>query len=64
MLVRLSALDDTVAILSPPLQTPHEGGLFSRPLIPALLRLDPDLDPLRNGPGFQQVLTGKQHVGP
>jgi hypothetical protein len=64
MLVRSSALDDTVAILSPPLQTPYEGGLFSRSLTPTLLRLDPDLDPLRNGPGFQLVLTGQQQVGP
>jgi hypothetical protein len=29
-------------------QTPYEGGLFSRPLTPTLHRLDPDFDPLRN----------------
>jgi TolB-like protein/Tfp pilus assembly protein PilF len=31
---------------------------------PALLRLDPVWDPIRNDPGFQQLLTGQEHVGP
>jgi TolB-like protein len=30
----------------------------------ARLRIDPVWDPIRNDPGFQQLLTGKEHVGP
>ena len=28
------------------------------------LKIDPVWDPIRNDPGFQQLLTGKEHVGP
>jgi TolB-like protein/Tfp pilus assembly protein PilF len=31
---------------------------------PALLRLDPAWDPIRNDPGFQQLLTMKEFAGP
>src|SRR3984893_9962685 len=34
------------------------------PLTPALLRLDPMFDPLRNDPRFQQLLVGKELIGP
>jgi len=28
------------------------------------LRVDPVWDPVRNGPGFQQLLAGKELIGP
>ena len=30
----------------------------------ARLKIDPVWDPIRNDPGFQQLLTGKEHIGP
>jgi TolB-like protein/Tfp pilus assembly protein PilF len=30
----------------------------------ARLKIDPVWDPIRNDPGFQRLLTGKEHVGP
>jgi serine/threonine-protein kinase len=30
----------------------------------ARLKIDPVWDPIRNDPGFQQLLTIKEHVGP
>ena len=30
----------------------------------ARLKIDPVWDPIRNDSGFQQLLTGKEHVGP
>jgi serine/threonine-protein kinase len=30
----------------------------------ARLKIDPVWDPIRNDPGFQQLLTMKEHVGP
>jgi serine/threonine-protein kinase len=30
----------------------------------ARLRIDPVWDPIRNDPAFQQLLAGKEHVGP
>ncbi len=29
-----------------------------------IAKIDPVWDPIRNDPGFQQLLAGKEHVGP
>jgi hypothetical protein len=34
------------------------------PLTPALLRLDPMFDPLRNDPRFQKLVADKEQVAP
>ena len=30
----------------------------------ARLKIDPVWDPIRNDPGFQQLLSGSEHIGP
>jgi TolB-like protein/cytochrome c-type biogenesis protein CcmH/NrfG len=43
------------------LQIPYGGWLYSpAPITPALLRLDPIWDPLRDDPAFQKLYAGKQ----
>jgi len=49
--------DRAIATLQKLLTIPSSGALASAPLTPALVRLDPMFDPLRNNPRFQKLAS-------
>jgi serine/threonine-protein kinase len=55
---RMGEPDRAIAALQKLLSIPYEGPLASNvPLTPALVRLDPMFDPLRNNPRFQKLVA-------
>jgi tetratricopeptide (TPR) repeat protein len=56
---RTGATANAIAILRRQLSVPAGGSVSI-----ARLKIDPVWDPIRNDPGFQQLLAGTEHVGP
>jgi tetratricopeptide (TPR) repeat protein len=62
---QLGEPDPAIAALQKLLSIPSEGALASRvPLTPALLRLDPMFDPLRNDPRFKELTVERASKSP
>jgi len=55
----LGNADEAIPILKKWIQVPS-----STSITPTLLRIDPDWDPIRNDPRFQQLVAGKEQIGP
>jgi serine/threonine-protein kinase len=59
---RMGEPDRAIAALQKVLSTPYSGSVaFGVPLTPALLRLDPTFDPLRNDPRFKKLCEDKHN---
>jgi TolB-like protein len=56
---RVGEPDRAITALQKLLSIPYNGALAAAPLTPALLRLDPMFDPLRNDPRFQKLCEDK-----
>jgi serine/threonine-protein kinase len=62
---RMGEPDRAIGALQKLLSMPYEGPLASNlPLTPALLRLDPMFDPLRNDPRFQKLVASPTRKAP
>ena len=55
----LGNADEAIPILKRWIQVPS-----ATSITPGALRIDPDWDPIRNDPRFQQLLAGKEQIGP